>query len=67
MGEQINIGYRQVQKLDYTKLMLQLITKLFSSKKDQKTKKSGKGTAKNSWAEKQFKEMGKLRGKLILM
>jgi len=43
--------------------MLQLIKKIFSSKS---TKKSGK-KGKDGWAEKQFKEMGKLRGKLILM
>jgi len=42
--------------------MLQLIKKMFSSKN---AKKSGK--KKDAWAEKQFKEMGKLRGKLILM
>ena len=63
MVEQINIGYRQGVKPGYTKLMLQLIKKMFSSKA---TKKSGK-KGKDNWAEKQFKEMGKLRGKLILM
>lgn len=62
MGRQINIGYRQGQKGSYTNLMLQLIKKMFSSKN---AKKSGK--KKDTWAEKQFKEMGKLRGKLILM
>jgi hypothetical protein len=45
--------------------MLQLIQKLFSSKKGKVSKKSKKG--KDTWAEKQLKEMGKLRGKLILM
>jgi hypothetical protein len=45
--------------------MLQLIAKLFSSKKE-KTKKA-KGYGKDRWAEKQIKEMGKLRGRLILM
>ena len=45
--------------------MLQLIKKFFSSKKVKKPAKNKQG--KNSWAEKQFKEMGKLRGKLILM
>lgn len=64
-GRQINIGYRQVTKPDYTKLMLQLIKRMFSSKN---IKGSGKGKkGKDNWAEKQFKEMGKLRGKLILM
>jgi hypothetical protein len=54
-----------VTKPDYTKLMLQLIKKMFSSKN---TKGSGKGKkGKDNWAEKQFKGMGKLRGKLILM
>jgi len=47
--------------------MLQLITRLFSKKQEKINKKSGKGLGKNSWAEKQLKEMGKLRGKLILM
>jgi hypothetical protein len=42
--------------------MLQLIKKIFSSKNSKKGKKG-----KDNWAEKQFKEMGKLRGKLILM
>ena len=46
-------------------LMLQVIKKLFFQNKG-KTKKTGKGN-KNVWAEKQFKEMGKLGGKLILM
>jgi hypothetical protein len=42
--------------------MFQLIKKIFFSKN------SGKGNKnKDNWAEKQFKEMGKLRGKLILM
>jgi len=45
--------------------MLQLIKKMFSSKNG-KTKVKGK-KGKDRWAEKQFKEMGKLRGKLILM
>jgi len=45
--------------------MLQLIKNLFSSKS---TKKSGKGKkGKDNWARKQFEEMGKLRGNLILM
>jgi len=51
--------------------MLQLIKKIFSSKEvivlrsknKQKTGKKGK----DNWAKKQFEEMGKLRGKLILM
>ena len=43
--------------------MLQLIKKLFSSKAAKKTAKKGK----DNWAKKQFEEMGKLRGKLILM
>jgi len=43
--------------------MLQSIKKIFSSgKKVKKGKKNG-----DNWAEKQIKEMGKLRGKLILM
>lgn len=62
LGRQINIGYRQEVKRGYTKLMLQLIKKIFSSKNSGKGKKN-----KDNWAEKQFKEMGKLRGKLILM
>lgn len=65
MGGQIYIGYRQVEKAGYTKSMLQLIKKMFSSKG---TKKSGKGKkGKDNWARKQFEEMGKLRGKLVLM
>ena len=45
--------------------MLTIIKKWFSSKN---AKKSGKGTkGKDNWARKQFEEMGKLRGKLILM
>ena len=63
LGRQINIGYRQGVKGGYTKLMLQLIKKMFSSKNAKKSGKKGK----DNWAEKQFKEMGKLRGKLILM
>jgi hypothetical protein len=47
--------------------MLQLITRLFSKKEGKTTKKATKNKSGNSWAEKQFKEMGKLRGKLILM
>jgi len=43
--------------------MLQIIKKMFSSKSAKKSGKKGK----DNWAEKQFKEMGKLRGKLILM
>lgn len=38
---------------------------MFSSKKRQVKTKGKKGS--DTWAEKQFKEMGKLRGKLILM
>jgi hypothetical protein len=65
LGRQINIGYRQGVKQGYTKLMLQLIKKMFSSKN---AKKSGNGKkGKDNWAKKQFEEMGKLRGKLILM
>jgi hypothetical protein len=45
--------------------MLQLIKKMFSSKSATKSGKSKKG--KDNWAKKQFEEMGKLRGKLILM
>ena len=45
--------------------MLQQIKKMFSSKNTKDSGKSNKG--KDNWAEKQFKEMGKLRGKLILM
>jgi hypothetical protein len=63
LGRQINIGYRQGLKRGYTKLMLQLIKKMFSSKSAKKTGKKGK----DNWAKKQFEEMGKLRGKLILM
>ena len=62
-GRQINIGYRQGVKRGYTKLMLQLIKKMFSSKGAKKTGKKGK----DNWAKKQFEEIGKLRGKLILM
>ena len=51
--------------------MLQLIKKMFSSKNAKKSgnsaKQNGKKKGKDAWAEKQFKEMGKLRGKLILM
>jgi len=51
--------------------MLQLIKKIFSSKSEKKTGNpsagSGRRKGKDRWAEKQFKEMGKLRGKLILM
>lgn len=65
MGRQINIGYRQGQKQSYTNLMLQLIKKIFSSKTKKGYSKGKKG--KDNWAEKQLKEMGKLRGKLILM
>jgi hypothetical protein len=43
--------------------MLQLIKKMFSSKSAKKTRKKGK----DNWSKKQFEEMGKLRGKLILM
>lgn len=65
MVRQINIGYRHREKGGYTKLMLQIIKKIFSSKD---AKKSGKGKkGKDNWARKQFEEMGKLRGKLILM
>ncbi len=49
--------------------MLQLIKRIFSSKTLRQTQgleKTGKKN-KDNWAEKQFKEMGKLRGKLILM
>jgi hypothetical protein len=45
--------------------MLQLIKKIFSSKTKKGYSKGKKG--KDNWAEKQLKEMGKLRGKLILM
>ena len=45
--------------------MLQSIKKFFSIEKGKSKQKSKKG--KNSWAEKQFKEMGKLGAKLILM
>ena len=65
MERQINIGYRQGVKRSYTNLMLQLIKKFFSSKNAKKTGTGKKG--RDNWAEKQFKEMGKLRGKLILM
>ena len=46
--------------------MLQSIKKMFSSGKKVK-KSSAKQNGKDNWAEKQIKEMGKLRGKLILM
>jgi len=45
--------------------MLQSIKKFFSLEK-KKGKSAGK-KMKNSWAEKQIKEMAKLGGKLILM
>lgn len=45
--------------------MLQIISKLFSNKKKKSNSKSGNGN--RAWAEKQIREMGKLRGKLILM
>ena len=47
--------------------MLQLIKKLFSSKKGNPSTGSGHRKGKDNWAKKQFEEMGKLRGKLILM
>jgi hypothetical protein len=50
--------------------MLQSIKKFFSlEKKEKKSPSTGSGSkkGKNTWAEKQFKEMGKLGGKLILM
>jgi hypothetical protein len=65
LGRQINIGYRQGVKRSYTNLMLQLIKKMFSSKNTKSSGKVKKG--KDNWAKKQFEEMGKLRGKLILM
>ena len=66
-GGQIFIGYRQGVKRSYTKLMLQVIKKIFSVKSYGKDKKSSGKKGKNMWAEKQLKEMGKLGGKLILM
>lgn len=65
LEKQINIGYRQGEKQSYTKSMLQLIKKWFSSKNAKKSGNSKKG--KDNWARKQFEGMGKLRGKLILM
>ena len=47
--------------------MLQLIKKFFSVKNSGEIKKKTGKKGKNVWAEKQFKEMGKLGGKLILM
>jgi hypothetical protein len=48
--------------------MLQLIKKMFSSKNTKNSaKQNSKKKGKDNWAEKQFKEMAKLRGKLILM
>ncbi len=82
LGRQIFIGYRQGGKAGYTKLMLQLIKKMFSPKTLRHTqgkKASGNGKkGKDNWAKKsdfakgsdwamQFRKMGKLRGKLILM
>jgi len=64
-GGQIFIGYRQGQKEGYTKLMLQVIKKIFSLRQAQG--KQNKKENKNAWVEKQLKEMGKLGGKLILM
>jgi len=46
--------------------MLQTIKKFFLSGNKGKSKKASK-KGRNLWAEKQFKEMGKLGGKLILM
>jgi len=46
--------------------MLQVIKKFFSEKDQIKGKKKI-GKKKSLWAEKQFREMGKLGGKLILM
>jgi len=46
--------------------MLQVIKKIFSEKDQVKGKKVVKKN-KSLWAEKQFREMGKLGGKLILM
>ena len=65
LGWQIYIGYRQGVKWSYTKSMLQLIKKMFLTKNGKGNSKSGKG--KDAWARKQFEEMAKLRGKLILM
>ena len=45
--------------------MLQTIKKMFSLKSVKSLGKNKKG--KDNWAKKQFEEMGKLRGKLILM
>jgi hypothetical protein len=45
--------------------MLQILKEMFSSKGNKKTGKKKKG--KDNWAKKQFEEIGKLRGKIILM
>ncbi|MDP4009893.1 MAG: hypothetical protein Q8P53_02810 [Candidatus Shapirobacteria bacterium] len=48
--------------------MLQNIWKFLFSSENKKTKKGlKKETGSKAWAEKQIKEMAKLRGKLILM
>lgn len=47
--------------------MLQIIKKIFSGKSKKSSSKILGKKGKNVWAEKQFKEMGKLGGKLILM
>lgn len=54
--------------MSYTNLMLKTILKMFSSqKKNKKVKSSGEDLRRGNWAEKQIKDMAKLRGKLILM
>jgi hypothetical protein len=45
--------------------MLKIIWKKFFGEKEKKTQKVAVGEMR--WAEKQIKEMAKLRGKLILM
>ena len=59
--QDIDKGWKRVILIS----MLQSIKKFFSLEKKEKKNKSKNG--KNTWAEKQFKEMGKLGGKLILM
>lgn len=62
------IGYRRVEKKSYTKSMLKTIFKMFfSQKENKKVKSNGEDLRKGNWAEKQIRDMAKLRGKLILM
>jgi hypothetical protein len=58
----INIGYRPRKDFCYNELMKKVVEKIKARLK----KVVGK-TKEEGWAEKQIKEMAKLKGKLILM